>query len=276
MRLFRRLAHSGLATLFALALPLAQAQAQDCVLFSGMKHCSVGGAKLVVDGKELLAQLPDASGKDGVSVDTEQAKGWSAAVAHEPSGEARESTVKTVVSGGKVVGTSIVTDTSEGQEFSASFVDADGKPTTYSAMVFLGGKLVASVSGLPSGSVGAKSIAGFGRPACTTLNYRACMKLCGGGSIECNYCKIPCRHAVDSNPWVLGNGQYPHLDFSYQSPFGPFSVGDTIKAMPEIVMGDLLVLVSDVPSAGDAQDIDQVLVQSTAKAVSLSGETVSR
>ncbi|RKH55167.1 hypothetical protein [Corallococcus aberystwythensis] len=276
MRLFRRLAHSSLATLFVLALPLAEARAEDCVQFAVMKHCASGGAKLTVDVKqeELLVEFPDASAKGGVTVDTEHAKGWSAGLAHEPSGEARESTIKTVVSGGKVVAASIVTDTPDGQEFAASFVDADGKPTTYSAMVFLKGQLVASVSGLPSGSVGARSIASLGKKSCTTLNYRACMKLCGGGSIQCAYCKVPCVGSVNQEEWVLGNGKYPYLDFSFQTPFGAFSVGDSAKAAPEIVAGDQLVLISDAPSDG-AQGIDQVLVQSTAKTVSLSNETVS-
>ncbi|RKH49924.1 hypothetical protein D7X55_09335 [Corallococcus sp. AB049A] len=275
MRLFRRLAHSSLATLFVLALPLAQAQAQDCVQFSGMKHCATGAAKLVVDGKELLVQSADASGNDGVVVDTAQAKGWSAGLAHEPSGEARETTVKTVISDGKVVAASVVTETSEGQEFAASFVDANGKPATYSAMVFREGQLVASVSGISSGSVGARSVAGLGKKSCTTLTYKACMKLCLDGPIGCAYCKVPCIGSVNQEEWVLSNGKYPYLDFSLQSPFGAFSVGDAAKAAPQIVVGDQLVLISDVPSEG-AQGIDQVVVQSTAKTVSLSNETVSR
>ncbi|WP_434301346.1 hypothetical protein [Corallococcus exiguus] len=275
MRLFRRLAHSGLATLFALALPLAQAQAEDCVQFSGMKHCAVGAAKLVVEDKALHALSDDASGKDGVSVDTERASNWSAGLSHEPSSEGKDTTVKTVISNGKVVSSSTVTTTDEGQEFAASFVDANGKSTTYSAMVFLKGKLVASVSGLASGSVGAKSFPTFGKPTCTILTPKACRKLCGGPGMDCAYCDRPCFHSVNNDVWLDGNGRVPHLDHSYESPFNGFSVGSVAKAAPEIVVGDLLVLVADAPSAGEAQDSDQVVVQSTAKAVSLSNESVS-
>ncbi|MBN8470427.1 hypothetical protein JYJ95_28295 [Corallococcus exiguus] len=275
MRLFRRLAHSSLATLFVMALPFAQARAQDCVQFSGMKHCAVGAAKLVVEGKALLALSDDASGKDGVSVDTERASNWSAGLAHEPSSEGKDTTVKTVIANGKVVSTSSVTTTDEGQEFAASFVDANGKPATYSALVFLNGKLMASVSGLASGSVGAKSFPLFGRPTCTILTPKACRKLCGGPGMDCAYCDRPCFNSVNNEVWLDGNGRVPHLSHSYESPFNGFSLGSVAKAAPEIVVGDLLVLVADAPSAGEAQDSDQVIVQSTAKTVSLSDETVS-
>ncbi|MFP2898344.1 hypothetical protein [Corallococcus sp. 4LFB] len=274
MRLFRRLVPSGLATLCVLALPFAQAHAEDCVQFAGMKHCAAGGAKLVVEGNELLAASRDASGKDGVTVDAGHVMGWSAGLRYEPSGEEKETTVKTHLSGGKVVSTSTVTDTAEGQEFAASFVDADGKPTTYSAMVFLEGRLVAFASGLPSGSVGARSIAGFGKPSCTILRFDLCMSMCGQGPIACAYCNIPCRHGAGNDQWVLGNGKYPYASHSFTSPFNGYSVGDSAMAAPEIVVGDELVLISDAPSAGAAQDIDQVLVTSTAKTVSLSNETV--
>ncbi len=278
MRSFRRWAQFSLATMFALTLPLSQAQAQDCVQFSGLKHCAVGSARLMVQGTELTAQTNDTSGKSGVSVDTVNAKTWEAGLSYEPSDKAQETTVKTFLAGGKVVATSTVTDSIDGRTFAASFVDATGKPTTYSAMILLEGRLVATVSGLPSGAVAARGSAFPSspgrRPSCTILRYDLCMQMCGGSTIDCAYCKIPCRDDFVNDVWTLGNGRIPYLSLSFRSPFG-FSLGG-FAATADPVVGDELVLVADAPSAGAAQDADQVAVKSTAKTLSLSNESVIR
>ncbi|NMO15151.1 hypothetical protein HPC49_05840 [Pyxidicoccus fallax] len=271
MRSFRRWTQTGLAALFALALPLSQAHAEDCVTFSGLKHCAVGGAKLEVQSKELNVHATSTSGTDGVAIDTEGFSAWSAGVSCEPSGQAEDTTVLTHVADGKVVATATVASRVDGQTITASFVDADGNPTTYSALLYSQGRLVASVKGLASGSVAARGES-LGRPSCTHLTPKACLKLCMGGPIECNYCYIPCKYAAESGG---GSGREPYNDFSFEMPFNGVSIGDGVKAAPVTTVGDKLVLVSDAPSAGAAQDPDQIVVTSTATTVSLSNESVT-
>lgn len=275
MHLFRRWAHSGLATIFVLALPLAQAQAEDCVQFSGMKHCAVGGARLVVQGGELTAQASGTSGRDGVAIDTLGAKAWSAGQTCEPSGQAEDKTVTAYQADGKVVATSTVTDRRDGQTIAASFVDASGNPTTYSALVFSQGRLVAGVSGLASGSVAAMSRHAGQRPTCTHLTPKACRALCVGGPLDCAYCDIPCRKGVENDITLMSNGKVPHLSMSFQSPFNGITLGDVAMALPVSAVGDTLVLIADAPSAGASQDVDQVQVTSTAKTVSLTNESAT-
>ncbi|MCP3141941.1 hypothetical protein [Pyxidicoccus xibeiensis] len=275
MRSFRRWAHSSVITMFVLALPLSQAQAQDCVQFSGLTHCAVGGARLMVQGKELTAHVSDTSGMDGVAIETLGAKTWSAGQTCDPSGTGEDITVTTFEAGGKVVATSTVTERSDEQTFAATFVDADGEPTTFSAFLYSKGKLVDSVRGLPSGTIAAQSVSHSLRPTCTTVSRELCYQMCigGGGPLACPHCEIPCRRDA-GNVLTLSNGAIPHLSMSFKSPSNGVTLGHAVK-LSEPVVGDELVLIADAPSAGAAQDVDVVTVQSTAKNVTLSGESTT-
>ncbi|RKH09694.1 hypothetical protein D7Y13_28440 [Corallococcus praedator] len=284
MSLFRRQTPAGLAALFAFVLPFAQAHAkEDCAQFSGSKHCATGDARLEVEDDSLYVHAPDASGEHGVRVDAERAKAWSAGVGVEPSEDKEEGetrTLKTYVAKGQVVAMSSVTETAQGQSFAASFVNADGKPTTYTAKVFLEGKLMVSVSGIKSGEVGVvafnSSESPAPRPSCTTLTRKACMKLCGLPLPACAHCLKPCRHGIENDIYLNGDGSVPYLDMSFESPFNHAAVGSSAKAAPEIVEGDRVVLVADEPSAGEDHDVDQVFIHSTSKTVELTGETTTR
>ena len=79
MRSLRSFGNSCWVAVVALALPLAQSHAQECVKSDGLNVCAIGQAQLkqVEEGVELF-NLGD-TGKDGAAISLGQATDWTAA-----------------------------------------------------------------------------------------------------------------------------------------------------------------------------------------------------
>lgn len=275
MRLFRRLAQSSLATLFVLALPLSQAQAEECVTFNGLKHCGLGAAQLVVGEKELQVVSPDGSGKDGVAIFTEGSTVWSAGMRHEPSGLDVEQTVLTGESEGAAASTATLRTEDGKTAFAATFTAATQETSTYTASVFSGGKLVASVGGVRSGDVGLTRTAsrisyGGIPPTCTNEGYSACQQSCRvAGYLNCNYCSIPCRR-------TFHRGDLGACIWTFQEQRASFTLSQH-GAAATVVEGDMVELREEIDPSGSYPylDFDRILVESTSKVTTLSDVTAN-
>ncbi|WP_164018049.1 hypothetical protein [Pyxidicoccus trucidator] len=275
MRLFHRLAPAGLATLLTLALPLTQAHAEDCVTFSGLKHCGLGSAQLAVEGKELHVVSPDASERDGVAISTEGSTFWSAGFRSEPSGRAVEQTVLTGESEGAAASTATIATEGGRTSFAATFTAATQETSTYTAEVFSNGRLVGSVSNVRSGRVAFISygpvIGGTTSPGCTNLPYNQCMQQCRQqGNYLCGYCSIPCRRTFDR---VDENGA---CRWTLQVQRASFALTQGL-ADGETVEGDTVVLTEDIVPGGSYPylNFDRILVETNAKTTTLTDVTAN-
>jgi hypothetical protein len=274
MRLFHRLAPAGLATLLTLALPLTQANAQEkCVTFSGMKHCSLGAAELTVEGKELHVASPNASERDGVAISTEGSIFWSAGMRSEPSGKEVEQTVLTGESEGSPASTATFRTEAERTDISATFTAATQETSTYTAAIYDGGRLVASVSNIRSGDVAVRQFGPVIRtntsPGCTTQSYSQCMQDCRRqGNYLCGYCSVPCVRTFDRDE--VGGCRW-----TVQVQRASFSLTANRMAEGETVEGDTVVLTEEIVPGGSYPylNFDRILVETTAKTTTLTDVT---
>jgi hypothetical protein len=269
MRLFNRFAKSSLATLFVLALPLSQAQAEECVTFSGIKHCGMGKAQLKVAEKELHVMSPEGSPEDGVAIFTEGSTFWSAGFRFDPSGRDVEETVLTGESEGAAASTATLRTEGGRTTYAATFTAATQEQSTYTASVYSDGKLVAAVRGLHSGDVGVTRMPTrpviFRTPTCTNEPYRACLQTCKSmGYSNCNYCNVACGGTFHRAP---RDGACIWLMEVERSTFALGRYGATA----ELVEGDMVELREEIDPTGSYPylNFDRILVQSTAKTTTL-------
>ncbi|RKG92448.1 hypothetical protein [Corallococcus terminator] len=269
MRLFRRLAQSSLAALFVVALPFAQAQAEECVSFNGINHCGMGKAQLKLNGKELQVVSPYGAAEDGVAIFTEGSTVWSAGFRSEPSGRGVEQTVLTGESEGAAASTATIRTEGGRTSYAATFTAATPDASTYTATVYSQGQRVASVSGVRYGDVGVTQVSNrpiYGyTPECTNQSYNACRQSClSAGYPNCNYCSIPCRrtfHRLELNGACVWSMQVQRATFELAQ----------MGAAAQVVEGDMVELTEEIDPSGSYPyvNFDRILVQSTAKVTTL-------
>ncbi|RKH11447.1 hypothetical protein D7Y13_09885 [Corallococcus praedator] len=266
MRLFNRLAQSSLAALFVVALPFAQAQAEECVTFNGINHCGMGKAQLRLNGKELQVVSPYGAAEDGVAIFTEGSTVWSAGFRSQPSGQGVEQTVLTGESEGAAASTATLRTEGGRTSYAATFTAATPDQSTYTATVYSQGQRVASVSGVRYGDVGVTQVPGRVisgiTPTCTNQGYSACMASCTYAN--CNYCTVPCRrtfHRLELSGACVWSMQVERANFQLAQ----------LGAAAQVVEGDMVELTEEIDPSGSYPyvNFDRILVQSTAKVTTL-------
>ena len=120
MRSLRSLGNSCWVALMALALPVAQSHAQECVKSEGLDVCAIGKAQVrqFDETSVLLTNLGD-SGQDGASVSLGQATDWTAAF--EASSKDGAQHTFTAVSDGAPISTTTSSMKGDVREISATF-----------------------------------------------------------------------------------------------------------------------------------------------------------
>ena len=144
-----RFAVLTLALCALLAVPFT-AQAQDCVDFEGLEHCSVNDAELILG--EGLTVIPAKGGDSGVSVHFSEGVVWGSAVEIEENAKGATSVLATAASEGKITSTSTVRRDARGSlGFSATFTGAS-EGRTYSIQVYNDGVFQGGAGGIDDGA----------------------------------------------------------------------------------------------------------------------------
>jgi len=243
MRLLRMLGNSFRAAVFTLVLPFAQGQAQQCVSYQGLQHCTLGTARLSATDTELKVTNGTTSGKDGVAISTGMAETWTAELTTETSVSTAQRTVLTSLSDGSATSTATLQNNGDKLEISATYTGA-GTNSTFSALVYRGDTLLASVQGLKNAQV-----------AATDFNSSRSNKDKGMGP--------PKGFHVTSN----GECQWTFTGANW----------DLQLANGQVVTGaDRLVLREEILGAGSYPYLgfDQILVQTTSQFITIGTESV--
>jgi hypothetical protein len=257
--------------MFALVLPFAQAEAQQCVLFQGLNHCGVGSARLYLTQAGLRVETSSTSGSDGVVSYLGQAATWTANAFTDTAGAVSEQTVLTAVAEGAPTSSATLAAEGGSTTYLATFTGT-GTQSTYSASVYRQGILQAAVGGIPSGSVALRTIQGGGpdrfNPACrpSTQTYDACIYYCRANNYaSCSYCGIPCYRRFGVT--YRGACQWA---FSTSAPSVQLADG-------RVVLGDEIVLTEEVtgPSSYPYLAFDRMVLRSTARSVTITSESVT-
>ncbi|MCY1077131.1 hypothetical protein [Archangium lansingense] len=156
MRVLQSLVNPCLAAVFALVLPLAQAQAQQCVSYRGLDHCALGTARLSLQGSELRADGGSTSGKDGIAINTGLATTWTASTQLDYTNGSTHSLLLTSVSDGAPTSTATIQKQGDLETYSATF-SGTGAESTFSVLVYRDGVLQAAVSGVRNGQFAARA-----------------------------------------------------------------------------------------------------------------------
>lgn len=198
MRSLRSLGSSCWVALVALALPVAQSQAQECVKSEGMNVCAIGKAQVrqFDETSVLLTNLGD-SGTDGASISLGQATDWTAAFETSSKEEAQRTTF-TAVSDGAPISTTTSSKKGDVREISATFT-ASGAASTYTLQAYRQGELQGEVRGIPSGQIAARAPIGGYTPSCRPYyqTIPACYDNCyQQGYNSCLYCETRCPRPI--------------------------------------------------------------------------------
>ena len=155
MRSLRSLGNSYWVALMALALPVAQSHAQECVKSEGLNVCAIGKAQVrqLDETSVQLTNLGD-SGQDGASISLGQATDWTAAFETSSKDEAQHTF--TAVSDGAPISTTTSSKKGDVREISATFT-ASGAESTYTLQAYRQGELQGEVRGIPSGQIAARA-----------------------------------------------------------------------------------------------------------------------
>lgn len=282
MRFSRKFEKALWAAVFSLALPLgqAQAQAQECVEFSGLRHCGIGDARLSVTDEGLRVDNESGSGQDGMVIHTGLATSWTAGIFGKSDHPDSERTVFSSVSEGSTTSTASLVTEGEKTSYAASFTGA-GESTTYSVMIYYQGQLQRAIGGVGNGTIGVhepgpRTNPGSVQPYCRARHYdsggrtgaqaeRACMNDCVSmGYNTCSYCTRPCTATFNTRPnasceWRF-DVAYPYLELADGSE----------------VLGDQIVLSEEVrgPASYPYLGFDEIHIQSTMKAMQIVSESV--
>ncbi|HYI00403.1 hypothetical protein [Hyalangium sp.] len=255
------------AAIFTLVLPLAQAQAQECVEFQGVNHCGIGAARLSVTDEGLKAESRDTTGKDGVAIHTGLSSNWTAALFSDNAGKDAQRTILTSVSEGAPTSTATLDTRGETTTYAATFTGS-GQESTYSALLYRDGVLQAAVGGIRSGTPGIVSRPNPGwTPACRPYNqnYNSCISSCySAGYPNCNYCNTPCRNTFHVTPRGACQWRFDLSATSLQ-----LADGRRVEA-DELVLNEEVRGAASYPYLG----FDQILIQSTAASMTIASESV--
>lgn len=262
MSRLRRFASALSPAVLALLLPLSPAQAEDCVRFNALNHCGLGSARVSLADKVLRVDTSSTSGEDGVAIDTGLVTDWTAAAFIETD-EPESKTVLSSVSEG--VTTSSATIEQQGEAIAYTFT-GKGENTTYSLRVYSGGNLKASLGGIYGGMTGVishPSLSYKWSPSCRPIGqtYMQCRNTCHRYG-SCDYCSRPCGTGFQNV--VLG------------APSWRFEVAYPSLTLPDgrVVEGDELVMTEESSGTPASPGFEQILIQTTAKSVILTDESV--
>ncbi|WNG53647.1 hypothetical protein F0U59_01680 [Archangium gephyra] len=262
--------------LVALALPISQSQAQQCVEADGLNVCAIGEAQLnqLDESKLELTNLGD-EGKDGAAISLGQATKWTASFVA-PSTDDSQRTTFTAVSDGDKISTATARKVGDNREISATFTGS-GADTTYTVRAYLQGELQGEVTGVPSGHTGVVTHArqSGAQPTCRGYlqSVRACLNQCTvAGYKSCAYCDVECEHAVEfKSDRVMNIGACEWtLDNQPSTPV-VLTDGTTVEA-------DRIVLLEEVRGAGSYPYVgfEQILLQTSGGTAYLGNQTVVR
>lgn len=268
MRLLRSLGNLLSGAVLALVLPLSQANAQECVLYSGLNHCGLGSARVSLTSTGVRVDNGTTTGQDGVAINTGQATNWTAATFVEGDGTSTASrTVLSSVSEGSSTSTATLDQRGDQVSYASTFTGA-GSGTTYSLLVYRQGILQASVGGVRSGTIGVISVPNPGwTPYCRPVGqtYNQCINSCiQNRYINCNYCSIPCRNTFHTTPRASCEWRFDVAHPSLRLPDGRIVQGDSIVMSEEV----------NAPSQYPYLGFDQIRIQTTAKTTLISNESV--
>ncbi|MFY0568617.1 hypothetical protein ACN28E_33020 [Archangium lansingense] len=240
MRVLQSLVNPCLAAVFALVLPLAQAQAQQCVSYRGLDHCALGTARLSLQGSELRADGGSTSGKDGIAINTGLATTWTASTQLDYTNGSTHSLLLTSVSDGAPTSTATIQKQGDLETYSATF-SGTGAESTFSVLVYRDGVLQAAVSGVRNGQLAVQA-------QCITDPNDANRT-----------CKS--RKPRTNTFHVLTNGA---CEWTIEDDVQIFQL-----ANGKVVQGNRLVLTEEVRGPGSYPyfGFDQILLQSTSKSV---------
>lgn len=271
MRLPWNLGERCWVAMFALVLPLAQAQAQECVEFQGLEHCAIGEARLRMT-EEGLRLDSGASEKDGVSISLPNATSWTASSHTDESSSEEQRTLFTAMTEGAPSSTATIQTTRESRAFSATFTGA-GEASTYSALIYYRGALQAAVGNLHNGEIAARAMVGGNPPNCRPRGQtpEECYVACKEAKYtNCNYCYGPVCQPVTSGFHTTPQG-------ACQWVFAHVDRNELQLSDGRVVRGDQIVLTEEVNGPGSYPYLgfDRMLLQSTARSVTLVNESVT-
>jgi len=268
MRLPLNLRTALFAAVLSLFVPLRQAQAQECVKFQGLNHCGIGAARVSGSEEDVRIDVPEATGKDGISIQLPSAEAWTAEFV---SDDDVHRDLFTAVAEGAPVSTTTMDSKPDATTYSATFTGS-GEGTTYSVLAYYNGKLQAAVGGIPSGTQGAASRFipnGSQPPSCRRLpqTYSQCLEACDNiGYVNCDYCSTPCRTILSfKNDRLTGACSWT---VGVSEPAVTLANG-------EQVLADQLVLLEEVagPSNYPYLDFNRIDLQTTARSTVITAES---
>ncbi len=263
------------AAVFSLALPLAQAQAQDqdCVTFQDLNHCGVGEAYVSATDEGVRIENGDVSGESGVVIHTGMASHWTAGVFSESDAPEHGKMLLSSVSEGSMTSTATLVTEDGRAAYSTTFTGA-GEESTHSALVYYQGQLQGVMTRLHNGGVNVfepdEPVTPWPppSPSCRPAyqSWNSCMDQCQSmGYWSCNYCYTPCNYSFSVTP--RGQCQWT-IDLAH--PYVELSDGRILQA-------DRLVLSEEVhgPTNYPYLGFDEIHLQTTANVTQIVSESVT-
>lgn len=268
MRSLRSLGNSCWVALMALALPVAQSHAQECVKSEGLNVCAIGKAQ-VRQFDETSVQLTNLgdSGQDGAAISLGQATDWTAAF--ETSSKDNAQHTFTAVSDGAPISTTTTTTKGDVREIAATFT-ASGAESTYTLQAYRQGELQGEVRGIPSGQVAAQVPNGGYTPSCRPYyqSIQTCYANCTYAS--CNYCQVRCPRSIGfhnvSNDVHVGACRWIVRD----------SISPVVLSDGRTVEADELVMTEEIRGAGSYPyvNFERILFQASGDTARIGDQTV--
>jgi hypothetical protein len=272
MRSLRSLGSSCWVALMALALPVAQSHAQECVKSEGLAVCAIGKAQVrQFDETSVLLTNLGERGTDGAAISLGQATDWTAAF--ETSSKDAAQHTFTAVSDGAPISTTTTSTKGDVREISATFT-ASGADSTYTLQAYRQGELQGEVRGIPSGQIAARAPIGGYTPSCRPYyqTIQACYDNCyQQGYNSCLYCETRCprpigfhnvsdAHLAGACRWIVRDTLSPVV----------LSDGRTVQA-DELVMTEEIRGASSYPYVS----FERILFQASGGTARIGDQTVS-
>ncbi|HZI07501.1 MAG TPA: hypothetical protein VEZ71_26020 [Archangium sp.] len=275
MRSLRSFGTSCWVALVALALPIAQGHAQQCVKSDGLGVCAIGKAQLkpLDESSVLLTNLGD-SGTDGAAISLGQATDWTAAYETSSQEDAQQTTF-TAVSDGAAISTTTSVKRGDAREISATFTGS-GADSTYTLQAYRQGELQAEVRGIRNGQIAARAIQipGGNPPSCRPYYQTIpnCYSACAQAQYNsCLYCETRCSRPIGfhnvSNEVLVGACRWVVRD----------SVSPVVLSDGNTVEADELVMTEEVRGTGSYPYVsfEKILFQASGGTARIGDQTVS-
>ncbi|WP_375764902.1 hypothetical protein NR798_24605 [Archangium gephyra] len=258
----------------ALALPLAQSHAQECVKSDGLNVCAIGKAQLKpLDETSVLLSNLGERGTDGAAISLGQATDWTAAYETSPMSDTQQTTF-TAVSDGAPISTTTSVRKGDARDISATFTSS-GADSTYTLQAYRQGELQAEVRGIPSGQLAARAmpIPGGNSPSCRPYYQTVpdCYSACAQQQYNsCLYCETRCPRPIGfhnvSNEVLAGACRWVVRD----------TVRPVILSDGNTVEADELVMTEEVRGTGSYPYVsfEKILFQASGGTARIGDQTV--